>query len=357
MKLDDIDKILIIKLDHIGDMVLATPLFRSIKERYPKINIDIMLSERAIGVVENSPYIRNIYIYESSDYDRGRKRNQEVLIKNMNTMCSIRNSQYEVCLNLRDDGKNIMIQKLLNIKTLISYNNDTVYPELLDICLYNKKKLHAIYSDFELLKAIDVKMPSHVYPEIFTTEREEEWVEEFCYENKIQNTDIVIGISMGGGWRLNWWPEENYRGLCKRLVEYHKRIKLVFIGGRAEAKEFKWVNDGEQYISALGMTSIGQLAALAKKFDIIVTNDGGPMHVMSTANKPLIALFGPSPDKRYGPVGDNVKVINKRIKCSPCPQYVAKNGVLCENNICMKKISVEEVYEIIIKNIKNRKER
>lgn len=354
MKLDGVDKILLIKLDHIGDMVLATPVFKAIKMRYPQLNIDLMISPRTIGIVQNSPYIRNIYVYESSDYDRDDMRNSEVLKMNVETIQKVRKEGYEVCLNLRDDGKNVMIQNLLNIKTLISYDNDTFYPELLDIRSYNKKQLHAIDRDFELMKRIGVKKPLYVQPEIFTIEEEERWADEFLNQNGVSKTDIVIGISMGGGWRLNWWPEAKYKELCDKLLSNNKNIKIVFVGGEQERRAFDWVNNHERYISAMGMTTVGQLAALSKRFSVIVSNDGGPMHVMSTAGRPIIALFGPSPFQRYGPIGNDVKIISKRLKCSPCPQYVAKNVILCDNNKCMQRITVEEVYYAVTKKINTR---
>lgn len=352
MKLDNIDKILIIKLDHIGDMILATPLFKAIKLRYPNLYIDVMISERTVEVLEYSPYIRNIYIYESSDYDRNGIRDEEVVSENIKTIHKIRNEKYEVCINLRDDGKNIMIQNLLNIKTTISYYNDTPYPELLDISINNNKKKHALYSDFELLNIIDVRKTNNIETEIFLSEEDIKWKEEFIIQNKISNTDILIGVSMGGGWKLNWWPQDKYKKLCQSLLLYDEKIKIVFVGGKIEENIFQWVSNQERYISVMGKTNIRQLAALAQRFDVIVTNDGGPMHIMSTAKKPLIALFGPSPDYRYAPIGDNVIVINKRLKCSPCPQYTTNNAVLCENNLCMQQISVEEVYKFIVEEIK-----
>ena len=346
-------KILVVKLDHIGDVILATPVLRSLKETYPNLEMDVMVSSASYPVIQNSPFIRKIYTYDAIQFDRNHTLNEIVKDQNLKTILDIRHESYDLCIGLREDGANIAILSMMRAKNLLSFNNDTLYQSYLNLYTVQNKKKHAAENNYDLLKLLGVKKPEVIRPEIFTSKYDLDWVDDFMESNNLSREDVIIGVSMGGGWHLNWWPYINYVDLCRKICHYNKSVKIIFIGGKAE--EELWRNtvniNPERFVSAMGKTTITQLAALCTKIDLFVTNDGGPMHIASTADKPIIALFGPSPSRRFRPLGNKNVIIKKPCKCSPCPQFEYGKQPQCQNNQCMQSITVDEVLDSVIKVI------
>ena len=87
-----------------------------------------------------------------------------------------------------------------------------------------------------------------------------------------------------------------------------------------------------------GTLSLQEIAALIKISDVLLSVDTGPLHISQGVNTPVVALFGPTDPKIWGPRNSNDKIIYKKIDCSPC----WGKGV-CEKNSCMEKIEVEEI--------------
>ena len=346
-------KILIVKLDHIGDLLLATPVFKAIKEKYPECRLDVIANSKSSIVLKNNPYITHIYPYDSQMFNREGNNSVLTSLRNFETVCAIQHERYDICIGLREDHENLPLMKLLGAESNISFSTYTEYAFLLDKSVENDSNKHAAEINFDLLKLLNIQKPRILEPQIFTEEADEKWADTFLAENNISEDNIVIAISPGGGWFLNWWPWEKYASVCEMLSLYKPNIRIVTVGGRAEEKlDLKIRQNAKCYIaSAVGKTTIHQLAALYRRAAFTITNDGGPMHICTAVGTPVIALFGPSPYNRFGPLGENNVILTKKFKCSPCPQFVKGRIPDCMDNRCMKAITVEEVLDVAYKKI------
>lgn len=345
----EISSIIFVKLDHIGDMILTTPVFRAVKERFPQCSLGVMCSSKGKLIIENNPFVDDIYIYNPDMFDRANENNVYTKMHDFLSVLEVRKKKYDVCVSLREDHNNAVIQKMLGAKYNISFSTDSPYPEVFDYSVPNPGGMHVALKNFELLKLIDVLRPHQIKAEMFTTDEDEKWADEFLRENGVSASDTVVAISPGGGWFLNWWPWQNYAKLCNMLLEYDEKIKIVLVGGAAEREVVDKIKAANccKVIDSCGKTTLQQLSALYKRTCLVVCNDGGTMHVASTAGVPMVALFGPSPSWFY-PLGEDNVIINKGFACSPCPQFQAGEKPKCLNNKCMKSISVKEVYRAAV---------
>jgi ADP-heptose:LPS heptosyltransferase len=107
-------------------------------------------------------------------------------------------------------------------------------------------------------------------------------------------------------------------------------------------------------VSFAGKTTLRELLTLYSLADILVTNDSGPGHFSSMTNIQTIILFGPETPKLFGPISPNTHVIWKELACSPCVNVFNHRFSPCKNNVCMKTITVDEVYSAVEK-IRNTK--
>ena len=346
----EFSKILLIKLDHIGDLILAVPAFKAVRKRYPRAQIDVMVNPKSQAVIRNLSEIDHIYLYDSRDFDRDDHIDQQGLGRNISNIHKIRCEKYDICIGLREDLSNIPIQLMCGAKENLSFSTNTQFAGYLDQSVENDETKHAARIHFDLLKQIDVEMPKILIPEIPISEDDRLWAATFLKEQEQENISVRIGLSIGGGWFLNWWPIENFVCLARKIKNTYPNVEIILVGGSAEKKLegiFQKTADFD-FISAIGRASIGQMFALYEKMDLVVSNDGGPMHMATAAKTPVIAMFGPSPCKRFGPLGADNVIITKKYPCSPCPQFVKGQTPHCQDNQCMKAITVEEVYQAVV---------
>jgi heptosyltransferase-2 len=352
----DTSKILVVKLDHIGDLLLATPVFHAIKRKYPNSYLAVLASDSSSCVLKNNPYVDKVYCYNSKMFLRNNADGNipaSIICNNLKTIFAIRNEKFTLCIGLREDYNNVPLLKLLDINDCISFNTNTNFSELLTESVANDGSKHISKIPFDLLEKINVPKPDNILPEIYPTE--DDAIKMKCILAGIGidiDNDTIMIISPGGGWWLNWWPWKDFASLCNKLTDNYPYLKIIMIGsGEAEEKLALNIQKNMEHkiYSLVNKTTIHQLAVLFKSTKLLVTNDGGMMHLGSSADIPIIALFGPSPYKRFRPLGKHSLVISKDFPCSPCPQFVYNQKPHCLDNRCMQAISVDEVYKKAVK--------
>ncbi len=96
-----------------------------------------------------------------------------------------------------------------------------------------------------------------------------------------------------------------------------------------------------------GKTTFRELLALYSIARLMVTNDSGPAHFASLLNLPTVVLFGPETPRLYGPLGSRHKDIYAHLACSPCVSVHNGKKSPCQENRCLKMITVDEVAKEI----------
>jgi len=161
-----------------------------------------------------------------------------------------------------------------------------------------------------------------------------------------------IIVNAGAKSHVKRWPFERFANLCDRIIRELK-ADVYLIGtdnGMDNADNDRVVIDKvigameEDSVDLVGKTTIGELFHIVRNAECIITNDSAPLHLASALNVPTIALFGPTDERKYGPLSKKSKVIRRNIACSPCEQ------AQCEHNYeCLRGIDVDEV----LKEVKN----
>jgi ADP-heptose:LPS heptosyltransferase len=142
------------------------------------------------------------------------------------------------------------------------------------------------------------------------------------------------------------WPLMNYIELARRLLK-HEGIYIINTGLESEKKYADVLHQAlgsMRCINLVGRTSFSELISLYDMADILITNDSGPVHFSALTNIKTFAFFGPETPKLYGPLGDNCFVFYSNYSCSPCISAFNQRKSPCNDNKCLKAITVEEVY-------------
>jgi ADP-heptose:LPS heptosyltransferase len=148
---------------------------------------------------------------------------------------------------------------------------------------------------------------------------------------------------------LRRWATERFVELGKRILSNYPNATVAITGapGEADAAEGIARDIGNGAISLAGHTTLRELIVLYTLADILVTNDSGPGHFSSLTAITSIVLFGPETPGVFGPLGPNTQVLKADIACSPCVNPFNHRFSPCNDNVCMRMISVDQVYELV----------
>jgi ADP-heptose:LPS heptosyltransferase len=154
----------------------------------------------------------------------------------------------------------------------------------------------------------------------------------------------IVVVNPGAKSHLKRWTDEGFAFVSDKLIE-ESNAHIVFIGidedkdivdkviGRMKAKR--------NVHNFVNRTNIRQLADLLKRAKILITNDSAPLHLGCAVGAKVLALFGATDPRKYGPTGDLDVVITRKLHCSPC-----EVATCAYNYECMRLIPPEEVFEV-----------
>ncbi|MFA4982479.1 MAG: glycosyltransferase [Candidatus Omnitrophota bacterium] len=331
--------ILVIKISAIGDVILSVPSLRAIRSRFPKANIKVLVGVKSREALDNCPYINDLIV---CDLDGKHKGIRGILKLGR----ELRGGCFDVVIDLQNNRSSHMLAFLSLACNRYGYDNGK-WSFLLNRTIKDDAPyLDPIEHQFRTLKLAGVK-PQDRNLELWPSESDEKSVEKLLSDNWVKPEQALVGINVraSGRWSTKNWPVQNIAELCDRLAKM-SNIRVVLTGAKADidfANHIARLTKSKPVIAA-GKTSISELASLMKRFKVYLTPDSAPMHIVSGANIPFIALFGPTDPSRHLVKARDCMVICKsgELKCSPCYSPNCSKKVTC-----MKKITVDEVFEVM----------
>ena len=334
------NKILLIQLDKIGDIVLSTPAVEALRSSFPKANIDFLSSCETDKLLINNPNLNKIVVFDSILFNFKRLRILHVF-KNILLLKKLRAESYDILIDLRADIRSIFIMWLIGGKRRISQEIRSGGFLLTDIAPY-KGINHETRRKLDIVEYISGKKWCKVpAKQVYYDAVDKEYVDSLL---RSYNADAYAVIHATAGWRYREWPGEYFLKTSK-WIKNNLNIKVFWVGSRNEWRNLeKFIHDEEGIHNLSGKLTLNQLAYLLKNTRLFIGNDSGVMHIADSFEIPVIALFGPNDPVRYGPTGKNAEVIYRKVKCSPCSQTACN---LRPN--CMERITVDEVISAIKK--------
>lgn len=156
----------------------------------------------------------------------------------------------------------------------------------------------------------------------------------------------LIGLHVSGGRESKQWHLSRFAEVGRALAAAGD-VTLVLTGGsgdRAMVGQVRAALGATPVIDTAGMFDLPATAAVLARLDVLITGDTGPMHLAAAVGTPVVALFGPSDPRRYGPLAERQRVLRVQLPCSPCGQ-VRLPPERCRGHVpdCMDGISVEAV--------------
>ncbi|MBI5554344.1 MAG: lipopolysaccharide heptosyltransferase II [Elusimicrobia bacterium] len=339
--MDKIKRILIIQTAFLGDVVLTIPLVMAVKKAFPDSYLSVMVTPAVKEILENNPAIDEIIVFDKKGKDRSWPAFWKLAAK-------IKAHNFNVALLPHRSFKSVWLCFLARIPKRIGFNISAGSFLLTAQVPYGKSKnIHEIDRNLDLLKPLGVKDEKSA---IFLDPGPEavNYALEFCNDYEIKAGDLVIGINPGSVWPTKRYATEKYAALADRLIQGLKAT-VIIIGSPADvpvadkmAREMR-----ETAINLAGRTTISQITAVMKRFNLLVSNDSGAMHIAVALGVPVVAIFGPTTqDFGFFPYSTKDLVVEKDLPCRPCGKH---GGMRCPKNnfLCLKLITVSDVFDAV----------
>ncbi len=336
---ENIKNILVLKPEHIGDMVLFLPFLRELRKNFPGAKITLLACPWNVKVVENCPYVDEIIIYYTNNavFNRGRKR-ADYCLKRIFLLVKLALKGYDLCLDPGGWAETFKIACITGAgrKIAVNYNR---FPRLFNYTLVEPKaEQNDILRNFLLLGPLGLKENFDTGLEFAVPALELQKAKIFLEKNGFKGGRL-LGFYAGSSSPARMWPKENFIELADALGEY-ELILFDSPGGGGPVKEIAGKLKKKPIVTPESL-SLEEFAALVSYCKVFVAEGGGLFHIATARGVSSIGLFGAEDVLRWGNYSANNKGISKMFPCSPC----RKNH--CIRNLCMEAIKVEEVLQAV----------
>lgn len=349
---ENISKILLLRTDNIGDVLLLTPSIHAIREKYPSARIDVLVRPIAKEVLLNNLDISNIMVSRVPWFMN------KIMVKDIISMVAdvikIRRASYDLIIDFRGDFRNILFYLFLgNGKYLISSDRSGGTYFLTHVVIYDED-IHAIDKNISLLA------PLGLYPKDKNMRMTVSEADRINLKNKIGDLErrdrYLIGIHPGASSITRRWPLEKFSEVIKTLSA-NIPCKFYVSGDNLEKELGVGLKrlTGDLVLDLTGRLSIPELAALIEKTDLFICNETGIMHLSVALKTNTISLYGPQLPMKYGHENENSRILWKEFDCCPCLHHFGCHRTGTSRALCLDAISVDEVVKcamgVLFKNL------
>ena len=160
---------------------------------------------------------------------------------------------------------------------------------------------------------------------------------------------ILINPNAGEMLPQRRWMPSRFVELMRRILAAHDDVLVLITGAtheRAQAEKLAAQCLSDRCVSIAGFLALADLPGLFSFATVMVTNDSGPAHFAAASGLPTIVLFGPETPNLYRPLG-NSTTIYAGLACSPCVSVSNHRKSACSDNVCMRAISVDQVFKAV----------
>lgn len=334
----EVKNILVIRLDHIGDLICTLPALPVLKDRFPSAKITVLTGVEGPAILKENPFVDGLIIFRSNWFSRRKSFNPAELFS---VLAKLRKIKFDIGYDFRGDIRNILFMVLAGVPFRIGYgiaggrgllNRVGEYDEVLHQVELNMKLLTGETPDRQNLK-----------PQIFIGSHEQEEAKQILNQAGIQTTDRVIAIHPEAGYPSKEWAEENIQTLILRLTA-DSHNKVIVLGLSKAEKIARHFNCNPQVISFAGKFLLRQMIALLSQCDVFIGNDSGPSHIAQALGIPsVIIASGTNEYDKWGIWRKPSEILKYNVPCAPCHSP----SCYVEGHPCMSHISVEQVYNSI----------
>ncbi|MHA1988400.1 MAG: glycosyltransferase family 9 protein [Promethearchaeota archaeon] len=339
-KCDDCDeynpikyKILIIKLDAIGDVLRTTSILPAIKKKYPNSYITWCTRKSARELFTNSDFVNEVILFEDDALIRNNVEQFDLVI-NLDTS--------KVSSAIASSAKGQMKQGFVLTGKGYVEATSAVAEKWLEMSAFDDIKRNNKKSYQSLMYEILELDGSICTPIIRVPEKASNTITSKSKKWNLRPGEQIIGLNIGVGtkWPSKGWPIERWEELINILE--NKKFNLLLLGGPEEIEEMNTLSAKYKFLTNTDYdNSMMEFAAIVNMCDIIITADSLALHIGTALSKKLVVLFGPTSVMEIDLYGKGRKLRAP----DECKCFYKK--FCMQEESCMEKITAEMVYNAV----------
>jgi lipopolysaccharide heptosyltransferase II len=320
----NVHKILLMRIDRNGDLVLSTPLIQSVRQKYPHARIFILASPFTKDLIEGASFIDEVIPWHKH--------------------LDLKLYRFDLVIDLMSDYR--LTTAWLAYKSKAKYrvgfdiHGRGVFFNIKVKPIY--KERHFVEQMYDLLRVLKGEV-TLAKPQLPVNKSIESNVDSFLRSVDIKTQDVLIGVHPGGFFKTQRWPASRFAKLCDEISKEYS-VKVVIIGAFAE-KNFIEMIEGQMECKPIKFIGfpLNWVTALLRRVDLVVCNNSGVLHMAAAVKTPTVSTMGPTKSYRWNPQGENHIVVRKDLPCIGCGKGYCRIQTLD----CMKLIKVEDMFEAV----------
>lgn len=321
-------QVLVIQTAFIGDAILATCLLEAIHRHDAQIQIDILVRKGNEALFANHPYVRKVMVWDKKS---GKYRNLFRLLK------SIRQTQYDAVLNCQRFAASGLLTAFSKAKYRIGFEKNP-FAFLFSHRIKHRIEVgvHECTRNGDLLKPLQIE--PFPRPKLYPPE-----------QLPIDTAKPYICISPASVWFTKQWPLEKWVEFCNLLPQ---QMQVYLLGGKADVslcEALMHQSTHPHFTNLCGKLSLLESAALMRTAEMNYVNDSAPMHLASSVNAPVCAVYCSTiPAFGFGPLSDKAHCIEtaEKLACRPCGLH-GKKACPEGHFSCATSISAERLVTLL----------
>ena len=345
----NINRILVIKLRHHGDVLLTSPVFNLLKKQHPSIEVDALIFSETTDMLRDLPSLTKLYVV---DRDKQRKKNSwQKFRREKKLVEKLKDRNYDLVIHLTESWRGAIICRLLKPKYSVvakySRRNQKIWLSSFTHHHSVSPLRHTVERHIDALRAVGIfpEQETDTKLELFVGNKDRQLVRDMLRKNGVTQDKYVL-FHPTSRWMFKCWSEIPAAKVIDQLIRSGSQVVLTSGPDQREKDMVRRIIAfcEESPIDLSGKTTLKQLGALIDYSALFLGVDSVPMHISAAFGKPTVALFGPSEEKIWGPWQTPCRVLVSNDSCRPCHMDGCAGSKRSE---CVYRISAEEVLQSI----------
>lgn len=335
---DNKQKVLIIRLSAMGDVIFTIPLANVLKDN--GYNVTWLISEKGYQLVKNNPCVDKVILAPIEKWKKSHTPFKNFL-EYISILKQIRNEKYDIALDIQLILKSLLWTLFCGAKRRIVAKNarelsilggNEIIPATRVGNNPHAVKSYLKYAEYLGLNTDNIKV---TLPQ--TSKETKEKISELL--QPIENKPFIL-VAPATTWTTKHWNKDNWKTLIPKLS---KKYTLVFTGTEKDKELISYISE-DKYLNLAGKTNLEELQELLSRAELVISMDSGTTHLAWATQKPkIVSIFCSTPETLYAPIGDKYISVSAKEHCSPCHRRRCPKGT----NECTNYPTIDEVYNAI----------
>jgi lipopolysaccharide heptosyltransferase II len=336
-------KILIIRLSSIGDIVLTEPVIRHLRKVYPGCRIDYLTKQ---------PFVPLVKLFEGVDtvipfIDKTQA--VRAVKEHLSSVSGKEKSEYDLLIDLHAKPKTFLLKIFLPAQRKVSYNKQHLRRFLITAKISKSSIDSTVFLYFSIFSHLNIDIERSDYQPQLKIKLQDSSLNKLWQQEKELKTAKTIALFPGANHKTKRYPVGMLAAFINSIPE-NENYRFVLLGSEEEKAIAERLRNlcRIKPLNWCGRFNLGQLAEIVSYFDVIITNDSGPMHIAAALKKKQIAIFGAThPRLGFAPLNENALILQTDLPCRPCSLHGGEN---CPKKHfrCLKEISPEKLKEALL---------